>query len=488
MARMKENETTVSSDVASSQDVPDGRDGLPPRERHVVLGIMMSGATASCISQSMMIAALPTIMHEFAVDAALGQLLTTAYIFTLGLFSAMTGYLMNRINSKTLFIAAMACFVVGCVATLVAPNYPLLLASRLLQAGGAGISLPLIQLVALSVYPKSQYGRAMGIVGLIIGFAPAIGPTVSGVMIDVWGWRSVFVMLGCVAAVVIALTALFLRDVVRRPKDAGRFDVLSSLLYAVGFVLVLVGATAVESTGEISLASVGLFVAGVAVLALFAVRQFRIPNPFLQLACFKDRTFTVSTLLVIVSHIAFMAPSIMVPLFVQDIQGRSATVSGLTLLPGAVLLGFLNPVTGRLLDKHGPRPLIIGGGVLIVAGTVAFTVIEPSAPEWLVTVLYGVRTIGIACLMMPMTAHACTTLPTEQLAQGTAIITSFRQILGALSSSILIGVMAITAYSESGVDIHGFDISFTAQAAVVAVGAVIGLVLMPRLGKGGSRR
>ena len=137
----------------------------------------------------------------------------------------MTAYLVHRVDSKKLFIAAMVCFVAGCAAALVAPNYPLLLASRLLQAGGAGIALPLIQVVALSVYPKSEYGRAMGLVGLIIGFAPAIGPTVSGFLIDFWGWRSVFVILGAVSAVVVVLSFFVLSDVVKREGSRERFDV-----------------------------------------------------------------------------------------------------------------------------------------------------------------------------------------------------------------------------------------------------------------------
>ena len=180
-AQAIERERNYGSAGDTAQGVSDG---LPKRQRTIVLAVMMSGTTAACISQSMMIAALPTIMHEYSVSASLGQLLTTSYIFTLGLISAMTAYLVHRVDSKKLFIAAMVCFVAGCAAALVAPNYPLLLASRLLQAGGAGIALPLIQVVALSVYPKSEYGRAMGLVGLIIGFAPAIGPTVSGFLID----------------------------------------------------------------------------------------------------------------------------------------------------------------------------------------------------------------------------------------------------------------------------------------------------------------
>lgn len=467
---------------AASPAVPP--DGLPKRERTKVLAIMMSGTTAACISQSMMIAALPTIMHEFNVDAALGQLLTTAYIFTLGLFSAMTAYLVNRLDTRKLFLASMGSFVVGCAASLVAPNYPLLLASRLLQAGGAGIALPLIQVVALSVYPKSEYGKAMGIVGVIIGFAPAIGPTISGFFIDVWGWRSVFVALGGVTLVVMVLAALFLKDVVKHESAQARFDVASGLLYTAGFALVLVGVSVMESAGQVSVAAVLPALVGAAGLAVFAVRQLRIPNPLLKLSCFRDRTFSVGLLLVLLGHIGFMSASIMVPLFVQDVQGQSAAVSGLTILPGAVLLGFLNPVTGRYLDKHGPKPLIIAGTLLLVAGTLAFVPLGPGTPEWVVTVLYGVRTVGVACLMMPMTAYACTTLAQDDIAQGTAIITSLRQIFGSLASSLLIALMALASSSPLGIDAFGFGVSFAVQAAIIAVGGTVGFILVAKGEKG----
>ena len=464
---------------AAAQPSNEESDGLPKRQRVIILAVMLIGAGTACISQSMMISALPAIMHEFNVNASLGQLITTSYIFTLGLISALTAFLINRFETRPLFFAAMGTFVVGCALSLVAPNYPLLLLSRLVQAGGAGILLPLLQVVALSVYPKSEYGRAMGVAGLTIGFAPAIGPTISGVIIDAWGWRAVFACLGAVA-ILCAIAAFFLlTDVVKRSKDHGRLDVASALLYACGFCLVLVGATFMEESGQVSLFAVALLMAGALVLALFARRQLRVPNPFLKLSCFRDRTFAVSTMLVVFAHIAFMAPSIMVPLFVQDIQGQSAAVSGLVILPGAVLLGILNPVTGRLLDKHGPRPLLIVGGALIVAGTLAFSACTEAVPEWLVTVLYGVRIVGIACIMMPMTGHACTTLPPEDLPQGTAIITSFRQIIGSISASVLITVMSVSSSNALGVDVHGFSVSFLVQATVVAAGIALGFALLP---------
>ena len=468
---------------AAVADPEPERDGLPLRQRRVVLGIMVSGTTAACISQSMMIAALPAVMHEYGISASSGQLLTTAYIFVLGLISAMTGYLMNRFDSKKLFFASMASFAVGCAAAIFAPNYPCLLAARLLQAGGAGICLPLVQLVALNIYPKSQYGQATAIVGMIIGFAPAIGPTISGFLIDAWGWRSMFWMLGAIALAVMVLTVLLLDDVVRRPDHSGHFDLVSALLYSGGFLLVMVAATMLESGGSVGAGFVAPLLAGAAGLVVFARRQLRVPEPFLRLQCFRDKTFAISALIVICAHMMFMAPSIMVPLFVQDIQGLSATVSGLTLLPGAIMMGVMNPITGRLLDRRGPRPLIAVGCVTVLAGTVAFALIPASVPEWVVTVLYGVRATGIACLMMPLTAWACTTLDPDELAQASAIITSARQLIGSLSASVFIAAMALTSQNALCVDLGGFDFSFWLQCGVPVIAFVLGMFVLPAKGK-----
>ncbi|MEE0845255.1 MAG: MFS transporter [Eggerthellaceae bacterium] len=468
-------------DIAGSEASSDAPSvALSSHMRHVVLGIMMMGTGAACISQSMMISALPAIMGEFSVDATFGQLLTTAYIFTLGLISAISAFLINRVNAKTLFLAAIGIFIAGCVAALIAPNYWLLLAARLFQSGGAGILLPLIQVVALSVYPKSEYGKAMGIVGVIIGFAPAIGPSIAGFLIDFWGWRSVFVLLGVVAVLPAAVSLPLLpRGIVPPPAHREKFDPLSTILYVAGLVGVLVAVTIVESSGDIALAG-AILAASIVAIALFVRRQLHSDDPLLKLSCFRNRTFAVSALLVLIGHIAFMTGSVMVPLFVQDIQMDSATVSGLTILPGAVLLGFLNPVTGRYLDHHGPRALVAVGCVVLVLGTLAFVPLGQETPEWVVTLLYGLRTVGVACLMMPLTAYGCAALPVEDLAQGNAIVTSIRQIFGSLSCSVFIAVMSANSSSPLGVDAHGFGVSFTVLAAVIGIGCVAGLALLPR--------
>ena len=461
--------------------------GLPPRQRHMVLGIMMAGTTAACISQSMMIAALPTIMQEFAIGAGLAQLITTAYIFTLGLFSAMSAYLVSKFDARRLFFVAMVGFVAGCAASLFAMSYSVLLASRLVQAIGAGILLPLIQVVALSVYPKSQYGKAMGIVGLIIGFAPAIGPAISGFIVDTWGWRAVFVVLGAVSVMVLLLAIPFLPNVMRRPASHQHFDALSAALFSLGAVCLLVATACIEQSGQGAVAVASL-VLGAVLLFAFVRRQFRIPNPLLRLSCFANRQFTVGLVLVLLGNLSFMAASIMVPLFVQDVQGASAAVSGLVILPGAVLLGFLNPITGRLLDSHGPWPLLVAGCALLLVGTLAFITCDAETPLWVVTVLYGVRICGVSCLQMPMTAYASKQLSGDDVAQGTAITTSIRQISSALLSSVLIGIMALASSGNLGIDAHGFGVSFGILAALTVAGFVFGAVFLPKPAKASGRR
>ena len=379
--------------------------GLPPRQRHMVLGIMMAGTTAACISQSMMIAALPTIMQEFLVGAGLAQLIPTAYIFTLGLFSAMSAYLVSKLDARRLFFIAMVGFIVGCCASLFATNYPVLLASRLVQAIGAGILRPLIQVVALSF----------------------------------------------------------------------------------GAICLLVATACIEQSGQgvVAAASIAL---GAVLLFTFARRQLRIPNPLLKLSCFANRQFTVGLVLVLLGNLSFMAASIMVPLFVQDVQGASAAVSGLVILPGAVLLGFLNPITGRLLDSRGPWPLLVAGCALLLGGTLAFVACDAETPLWVVTVLYGVRICGVACLQMPMTAYASKQLSGDDVAQGTAIITSIRQISSALLSSVLIGIMALASSGDLGIDAHGFGVAFSILAALTIAGFVFGVVFLPKRRKASGRR
>lgn len=445
----------------------------------IIFAIMFVGTFIATLSQSMMISALPTIMGEFHIDASMGQLLTTSYIFTLGLIAALTAFLISKINTKYLFMAAMLSFVIGCVSSLFAPNYWLLLASRILQAGGAGISLPLAQVVALHTYPKEEYGRAMGIIGLIIGFAPAIGPAISGIIIDIWSWRAIFIVLGGIVALVCILAHFYFEDMPIHQEEE-HIDLLSAFLYIAGAIVFMGGVTAVEHYGFWQPASYIPAFIGALLIALFVRLQLKHTHPLLKINLLKERGFWVSVMLVVLSQIGLMIGAVMVPLFVQDVQGLSPTMSGFIILPGAIILGFANPITGRIRDKFGALPLVLGGIFFLGLGTYAFTLPLEAAPPYVITALYGFRTLGIACLMMPMTAHGCSFLPEEDLAQATALITSFRQIIGSVFTSVLIAIMEYNTHSPIGVDSAGFDMSWSVQTAIILGIGIFALIALPK--------
>lgn len=310
----------------------------------VVLVAMLVGTFVASVSQSMLTSALPAVMREFGVDATLGQLLTTSYMYTLGIVAAFSAFLITRCNVRWLFLGALALFAAGCALAYNATAYPLLLAARLMQACGTGVLMPLIQVVALEIYPKDQYGQALGLVGLVFGFAPVVGPTLSGIITDALGWRTIFLLLGFVAMASLLASSLVVRDVGRHERIA--LDVPSVLLYTFGLVVFMVGVTGLEQFGFLDARAFGPTLAGVALVAVFAVRQMRLRKPYLKLRLFGNRVFRTGVLLLVVAQMAMMASALQVPLYLQEIHGFSATQSGLTLLPGALCMPLLNPVTG----------------------------------------------------------------------------------------------------------------------------------------------
>lgn len=447
-------------------------------KRRLIFVTIYIGAFITCISQSMIITALPTIMHQFGITAGMGQLLTTAYIFVLGLFSATTAFLISRFNSKYLFLFSIGVFAIGCLGTVFAPNFEILLASRLVQATGAGICLPLIQVVALLMYPKERYGFAMGLVGLIIGFAPAIGPAISGVIVDAWCWEGIFVILAVLACLIFVIS-IFVQQNVTIQHDV-HLDIASIVLFYIGLICLLVAIALFESASSMMAIIVGVGSLSIVLLVLFVKRQLRIENPFLHLRHFKLTTFAVATILVVLSQSAMMGGSIMIPLYVQDVQGFNAAISGLTITPGAILMGVFNPITGKLMDRYGPRFVALAGFVILIVGTLAFLPCTSSTPPWVITLFYGIRTVGIACLMMPLTGFACSEVPQSELSQVTAIITAMRQVFSSLIVSMLITLMSVLASTPIGVDDFGFDVSFGAQALLYLFGFILAIQFLPR--------
>ena len=436
---------------------------LSVRRRNFILVTLMLGAFIASMGQNMLTSALSSIMVEFQISASLGQLLTTGYIMLLGIISALSAFLIRKYSTKSLFLCCMGMFLLGGILALFAPSFPLLLLGRAIQACGAGVLVPLLQTVAFYLFPKEKHGQAMGIVMLVIGFAPALGPVVSGVFVDLWGWRSIFVLMIGVAILSLALGAMNIQDFSDGEKS--KLHMVSTALYGLGFCGFMLGVTSMKEAGVFALQTLLLFGGGVLLLGVFIRRQFREEHPMMELRLFGNREFCMAAVLIGVTYMASMSGATIVPLYVQTARGETATISGLVVLPGMLVSILLSPVAGNLFDRYGARKVTLTGLLILFLGNSGFLFCSDSSSLGLVTLLYLIRMFGTTLLLTPLSAYSVSTLEKGQIPQSTAIVTSFRQMVASLATSIL--VVIISAISAPfAVTSQAVQVSFGIQSVI----------------------
>lgn len=460
---------------------------VPPK---AVLFIMLGASFVTSAAQSMLSAALPAIMADFAVDATLAQLLTTGYIYVLGILSVLTAFLINNFDSRKLFLASLLCFVAGSVIALVSWNYPMLLAARFLQAGGNGIMIPLIQNVAVTVYPKERRGFALGLVGMVIGFAPVMGPVFSGAIVQFMGWRGVFVILSALSAIAWAVSFLTVCNFGEHHRSS--LDAKSCWLFIPGLVILMVGVTLTEQQGLYRWYSYVLDLVAIFLLFAFCYRQVHMEEPLLKLSLFHGKHVLFGVGLTMLAQIAMVAGAVQLPLYMQELHGLTALDAAFVLLPGSLLMAFLSPVAGDFYDRHGMRVSATVGLSCLAAGSLGFALFDAQTNVVLVGAVYCVRMVGITFMMMPMTAYALEKLTGEDVAHGTAIVNSLRQIGGSLGSSVLVAMMTAAtqqldpgaATAAEGLSVVGLNASFGIQVALAVFTLAIVLLVVKPLKKG----
>lgn len=279
----------------------------------------------------------------------------------------------------------------------------------------------------------------MGMSGIVIGLAPALGPTLSGYIIDNYHWRDLFGMVLPIVVLVLVLAFFLMRSVI--PLSNPSIDILSAILSTIGFGSLLYGFSSVGDAGWGSAKVIGFLIVGVIFIALFAWRQLRLENPFLELRVFKSSTFTIAAVLAGVTNMAMVGAEMVVPLYIQNIRGESAFHSGLMLLPGALIMGAMMPITGAIFDKHGAKRLAIVGMFVLTAATAPFAFLTKTTPILYIVVLYAIRMFGISMVMMPVTTSGMNALPNKLISHGTAVNNTFRQIASSIGTAILISVL-----------------------------------------------
>ncbi|WP_129689907.1 DHA2 family efflux MFS transporter permease subunit [Gottfriedia acidiceleris] len=404
-----------------------------------IMFILILGAFLATLNQTLMSVAIPELMVDFHIKAATAQWLTTGYMLVNGVLIPITAYLMQRFTTRELFQASMVIFLAGTIVSAIATDFPILLTGRLIQAAGAGIIMPLLTNVILTLFPPEKRGGAMGMVGLAIIFAPAIGPTLAGYVMENYKWETMFYGMIPFAVIVIVLGFIYLRNV--SDRIITKFDTLSVTLSTIGFGALLYGFSRAGTLGWSDSEVISTVVAGVVALVLFAWRQIISQNPLLDLRAFKFNVFSLTTVINIAVTMVMYADMMLLPLYLQNARGYTPVESGLLLLPGALVMGFLMPVTGKLFDRVGAKWLAIIGMIITIATTLGFTNLTDSTSYTYLVLMSTGRRIGMALMMMPIQTAGLNQLPKELNAHGTAITNTIRQVAGAVGTSLLVTVM-----------------------------------------------
>lgn len=452
--------------------------GLKDKKKTMLVIVMLVGTFVAILNQTLLSAAISKIMIDFNIDTNIAQWLTTIFMLTNAVMIPITAYLINRFTTRQLYIAAMSIFTVGTVIAAISPNFTVLLIARVFQAAGAGILMPLTMNTLIDIFPKERRGSVMGTVGIIIAFAPAIGPTLSGVITDAFGWHALFYLIIPIAIIDIILAYFTLINV--GEKADHKLDVPSVILSTLGFALLLYGFSEAGSLGWSSIIVLGSILIGIIIVVLFVIRQLKLEKPLLNLRVFKNKVFVYSCLVSMVVFSSMIATEMLLPIYMQTGREFSAIESGLLLLPGAIIMGIMSPITGRLFDKFGPRVLVLTGLSIMAISTFGLMQLGTDTSIVYICIIYAIRMLGVSMALMPITTWGLNAIENKSIPDATASNNTLRQVAGSIGTAIFVTIQssATKAVADQGAQyalIHGINVSFVASAAISVLAVLVAM-------------
>ncbi|KRG15705.1 multidrug MFS transporter [Virgibacillus soli] len=401
--------------------------------------ILMLGAFIGLFGETALNMALSNVMEEFSVKAPTAQWLTTGYLLVLAILVPITALLMKWFSTRQLVIGGLVISLLGTILAGLSPNFVLLLMGRLVQALGTGLILPVMMTVVLLIFPVTKRGVVMGLMGLVITLAPALGPTLSGVIISSLGWHFIFWFSAIFYVLLTVFAVVKITNVseITKPK----IDILSILLSTIGFGgLIFALATMAEETFTAPIVWLPLL-AGIIALILFGIRQMNMAQPMVNLRVFKYPMFTLGTFMMFLGILIILSSAILLPLYLKGALLFSAAVAGLLLLPGNAVNVIMSPIIGSLFDKKGPRTFVILGSITILIGNIIFvSVISATTPAWAIIGAFIVLFFGLSMVMMPSQTNGLNQLPRELYADGSAAMNTLNQVAGAAGTAIAISI------------------------------------------------
>ena len=478
--------------VTTHDDTPSPAAGPAAAARHGsqgVIWLLLAAAFVVILNETIMGVAIPHLMTDLSIDAVAAQWLTTAFMLTMAVVIPITGYLLERLTTRTLFVAAMTLFSTGTLVAAVAPGFPVLLVARVVQASGTAIMMPLLMTTIMTLVAPASRGRLMGRISIVMSVAPAIGPTISGLILKYLTWRWMFIIVLPIALLMLAIGARKVTNVGETRKAP--LDPLSIVLSALGFGGLVYGLSLVggEGGGDTTAANVAhgrtMLVAltvGAVALVAFVVRQIlrqRTDSALLDLRTFRSRNFTVSVTLMTVLTAVLFGTIILLPLFMQRALGLDTLQSGLVLLPGSLLMGLCGPLVGRAYDRLGPRPLVVPGIAIVSAVLWSLTQVTETTPTALLVAAHMTLSFGLALTFTPLFTSSLGSVPPRLYSHGSAILGTVQQVSGAIGTAVFVTLMASGAATlvadgvpETAATAAGVRDAFLV-GAIVSLGAVV---------------
>ncbi|KYD31549.1 DHA2 family efflux MFS transporter permease subunit [Parageobacillus toebii] len=439
----------LSNGIMVNRNMETASTAAPPRQaelanigdsRAKVVATIMLGAFVAILNQTLINVALPHMMNDFNVETSTIQWLVTGYMLVNGVLIPISPFLIAKFPTKKLFLSGMLFFAIGAFICSVSPSFAIVLIGRLIQAIGAGIIMQLMMVIMLNIFPPEKRGVAMGTVGIAMMFAPAVGPTLSGWIVEHYSWRLLFYVVLPIAIIDIVLAFLWLKDTSRTGNPP--LDLRGAIYSTIGFGGVLYGFSEAGSNGWGQTNVIVSIIIGVIFIILFAWRSLIVENPILNFRVFKYNVFTLSTIIGCVINMAMFAAMVLLPVYLQNLRGFTPLEAGLLLLPGAIVMAIMSPISGWIFDRIGARMLAIVGLVITVVTTWEFSKLTMDTPYSHILMLYIFRMFGMSMLGMPIMTEGLNALPRHLYSHGTAMANTLRQVAASLGTAFLVTVMS----------------------------------------------
>lgn len=437
----------------------------------IFLCLVVSGISSSVLSTAMT-TALPGVVEYFGISTSVGQWITSGYSLAMGMIMPLTAFLITRFPTKRLYLTGIGAFIAGLLVSIFAGNFALMMVGRVLQACGNGVLMTAAQVVIMTIYPIKKRGTMMGTYGLATTAAPVVAPTIAGLMIDAFGWKSIFYVSLVIMILSFIISCIVFDDVLELQDK--KFDVVSFVESIVAFGGVTLGIGNLSTFGILSIEAGVPLLLGAVVCVFFVTRQCRLEKPFLDVKILVNRNYAVSVISSMVLYLVMMGSSVMMPLYVQSVMGYSAVVSGLVTLPGSLATALVSPFAGKLYDEIGIKKIFVAGAAALVISNIGMFFLSMKTPLWTAAALNVIRNISIGSLMMPLLTWGTSNVHPTKMADASSLLTSLRTIAGSIGSAVFVGIMTMVAASSAetygdNAMMHGMNMSFFWMAVGAAV-------------------